>query len=120
MCVTGVLSDSYVKVVWNETIPAGTYFIIANYRGAQKVIGEFKIPPGGHKGRIFVSVDAEGSFFVAGNSGAMDTDGTVGLFTRPNPTADLSYEAGTTTMLGQAGSRVSCVSGPRREGAARQ
>ena len=61
LCAVGAIGaaevsvDNYIKVVWNETSPAGTYFIVANDKGAQKVIGEFEIPPGGYKARIFVS-----------------------------------------------------------------
>src|SRR6266576_3099765 len=54
---TGILVENYVRVVWTETTPPGTYLIVANDRGAQKVVGQFEIPPGGYKGRIFVSVN---------------------------------------------------------------
>src|SRR4051812_31299524 len=56
---TEVWRDNYIKVVWDETSPAGTYFIVANDKGAQKVIGEFEIPPGGHKGQVFICVHAQ-------------------------------------------------------------
>ena len=114
---TGVLEDNYIKVVWSETSNAGDYFIVANERGAQKVIGEFKIPAVGTKGRMFIPVNAQGSFIVAGNSGALNAEGSIGLCTRRSPTADLGYDAATTSILGEAGTRVSCVAGPRKEGA---
>jgi hypothetical protein len=114
---TGVLDDNYIRVVWDETSPAGTYFIVANDKGAQKVIGEFEIPPGGYKGRIFVAVNAQGSFIVAGDSSALNAEGSVGLCTRGGPTGDLGYHAATTSILGAAGTAVSSVSGPRRVGA---
>jgi hypothetical protein len=115
---TGDLVDKYIRVAWTETSPASTYSIVANYKGAQKVIGEFEIPPGGYKGRIFVRVNAQGSFTVAGNSGALNTEGSIGLFTQHGPTADLGYDAATTSILGEAGTRVSCVSGPHQVGGA--
>ena len=111
---TGVSVDNYIRVVWDETSPAGTYFIVANDKGAQKVIGEFEIPPGGHKGRIFAPIDAQGTFIVAGDSGALNADGSIGLCTRRGPTGDLGYDAATTSILGAAGTAVSSVSGPRR------
>ena len=106
--------DDYIQVMWDETSPAGTYFIVANDKGAQKVIGEFKIPPGGHKGRVFVCVNAQGSFIVAGSSDALKADGSIGLCTRRGPAGDLGYDAATTSMLGAAGTAVSSVSGPSR------
>lgn len=112
---TGV--DNYIKVVWDETSPAGTYFIVANDKGAQKVIGEIEIPPGGHKGRIFVPIDAQGAFIVAGDSGALNADRSIALCTRRGPTGDLGYDAATTSILGAAGTAVSSVTGPRRVGA---
>jgi hypothetical protein len=114
---TGALVDNYIKVVWEETSAADTYFIVANDTGAQKVIGRFEIPPGGHKGRMFVPVDAEGSFSVAGDSGGLNARRSIGLCTRPSPTGDLSYAGATTSILGAAGTTVSSVSGPRRVGA---
>ena len=113
---TGVSVDNYIKVVWNETSPAGTYFIVANDKGAQKVIGEFEIPPGGYKARIFVPIDAQGTFIVAGDSGALNADRSIALCTR-GPTGDRGYHAATTSILGAAGTAVSSVIGPRRVGA---
>ena len=110
--------DNYIQVVWDETTPAGTYFIVANDKGAQKVIGEFAIPPGGHKGRVFICVNAQGSFIVAGDSAALNADRSIALCTRRDPTGDdLRYHAATTSMLGAAGTAVSSVIGPRRVGA---
>jgi hypothetical protein len=111
---TGDLVDNYIKVVWDETSPAGTYLIVANDQSAQKVIGEFEIPPGGHKGRIFVPIDAQGTFKVAGDSGALNADGSIGLCTRRGRTGDVGYDAATTSILGAAGTAVSSVKGPRR------
>ena len=117
MGARGETGDNYVKVIWDETSPAGTYFIVANDKGAQKVIGEFEIPPGGHKGRVFVCVNTQGSFIVAGSSDALKADGSIGLCTRRGPAGDLGYYAATTSMLGAAGTAVSSVSGQRRVGA---
>ncbi len=105
----GVLEDNYIKVVWEETSPAGTYFIVTNEKGDRKVIGEFKIPPGGYKGRMFVRVNAQGSFIVAGDSGALNDDRSIGLCTRRGPAEDLDYDPGTTAMLGAAGTAVYSV-----------
>jgi Domain of unknown function (DUF4347) len=115
---TGVLEDNYVKVVWIETSSVGTYFIVVNDRGTRKVIGEFEIPPGGTKGRVFIQVNTKGSFIVAGTSGALNAEGSIGLFTRRSPTADLVYDAATTSILGAAGTRISCVSGRSQVGGA--
>ena len=104
-----VSADNYIKVVWDETTPAGTYFIVANDKGAQKVIGEFKIPPGGYKGRMFVCVNAQGSFIVAGNSGTLGADRSIGLCTRRGPAEDLDYDPATTAILGAAGTPVYSV-----------
>lgn len=112
----GDLVDNYIKVEWRDTTAPGSYFIVASEGGARKAIGKFEIPPGGHKGRIFVPVDAEGSFVVAGGSSASDAERSIGLFTRPSPSADLGYHAATTAVLGESGTRVSCISRPRREG----
>jgi len=115
---TEVWRDNYIKVVWDETSPAGTYFIVANDKGAQKVIGEFEIPPGGHKGQVFICVHAQGSFVVAGDSAALNADRSIALCTRRGPTGDdLGYHAATTSILGAAGTAVSSVIGPRRVGA---
>ncbi|MFO1097863.1 MAG: hypothetical protein U1E81_06185 [Xanthobacteraceae bacterium] len=114
---TGVLVDNYIKVAWTETSPPGAYFIVANDRGAQRIIGRFEIPPGGYKGRIFVCVDAQGSFIVAGETNAMNAEGSIGVFTRPSRTEDIGYDPATTSMLGAAGATVSSVSGPRQVGA---
>jgi hypothetical protein len=111
----GETRDNYIKVVWDETSSAGTYFIVANDKGAQEVVGEFEIPPGGHKGRVFICVNAQGSFTVAGSSDALKAEGSIGLCTRRGPTGDLGYDAATTSILGAAGTKVSSVSGPRRE-----
>ncbi len=109
MSAPGVLEDNYIKVVWEETSPAGTYFIVTNEKGDRKVIGEFKIPPGGYKGRMFVRVNAQGSFIVAGDSGALNDDRSIGLCTRRGPAEDLDYDPGTTAMLGAAGTAVYSV-----------
>jgi hypothetical protein len=114
MGARGETGDNYVKVIWDETSPAGTYFIVANDKGAQKVIGEFAIPPGGHRGRVFIPIDAQGTFIVAGDSGGLKADRSIGLCTRRDPAGDLGYDAATTSMLGAAGTAVSSVSGPRR------
>jgi len=102
-------ADNYIRVVWEETSPAGTYFIVSNEKGARKVIGEFKIPPGGHKGRMFVCVNAQGSFVVAGDSGALNADMSIGLCTRRGPAEDLDYDPATTEILGAAGTPVYSV-----------
>jgi hypothetical protein len=113
----GETGDDYIKVVWDETGRPGDYFIVSNDKGARKVIGEFAIPSGGYKARIFVAVKAQGSFIVAGDSDALNADGSIGLCTRHGPTGDLGYDAATTSILGAAGTAVSSVSGPRRVGA---
>lgn len=107
--------DNYIKVEWRDTTPPGRYFIVANERGARKAIGKFEIPAGGHNGRIFVPVDAEGSFLVAGKLSAVDAGKTIGLYSRSSPTADLGYDAVTTSLLGEVGTRVLCISRSRRE-----
>lgn len=112
----GDVVDNYIKVEWRDTTAPGSYFIVASEGGARKAIGKFEIPPGGYKGRIFVPVDAEGSFVVAGESWASDAQRSIGLFTRSSPSADLGYHAATTSVLGESGARVSCISRPRREG----
>lgn len=113
----GDLVDNYIKVEWEDAATAGTYFIVANEGGTRKNIGKFEIPPSGHKGRIFVPVAAGGSFVVAGKSEALSGDRSIGLFTRPSSAADLGYDAAATaSVLGESGSRVSCISRPRREG----
>ena len=123
LCTVGAIGaaevsvDNYIKVVWNETSPVGTYFIVANDKGAQKVIGEFEIPPGGYKARIFVCINAQGTFIVAGDFGALKADRSIALCTRRGPTGVLSYHAATTSILGAAGTAVSSVIGPRRVGA---
>ena len=114
MGARGETGGNYVKVIWDETSPAGTYFIVANDKGAQKVIGEFAIPPGGHKGRVFIPIDAQGTFIVAGDSGGLKADRSIGICTRRGPAGDLNYDAGTTLMLGAAGAAISSVSGPPR------
>ena len=114
---TEVSVDNYIKVVWDETTPAGTYFIVANDKGAQKVIGEFEIPRGGYKARIFVPIDAQGTFIVAGDSGALHADKSIALYTRRGPTGDRGYHAATTSILGAAGTAVFSVIVPRRVGA---
>ena len=111
----GETVDNYIKVAWDETTPPGDYFIVSNDKGARKVIGEFAIPSGGYKGRIFVVVKTQGSFIVAGDSSALNAEGSIGLCTRRDPTGDLDYDAATTSILGAAGSKVSSVSGPGRE-----
>ena len=109
LCTVGAIGaaevsvDNYIKVVWNETSPVGTYFIVANDKGAQKVIGQFEIPPGGYKARIFVPIDAQGTFIVAGDSGALNADRSIALCTRGGPTGDRGYHAATTSILGAAG-----------------
>jgi hypothetical protein len=103
------LTDNYIRVVWEETSPAGTYFVVTNEEGARKVIGEFKIPPGGHKGRMFVPVNAQGIFIVAGDSGALNADRSIGLCTRRGPAEDLDYDPATTAILGAAGTPVYSV-----------
>jgi hypothetical protein len=113
----GDLVDNYIKVEWGGATPPGSYFIVANERGAQKAIGKFEIPPGGRNGRIFVPVDAEGSFVVGESPCVSGPERTIGLFTRPLPTADLGYDAATTSVLGGTGTRISCISRLRREGA---
>ena len=102
-------ADNYINVVWDETSPAGTYFIVTNEKSARKVIGEFKIPPGGYKGRIFVPVNAQGSFIVAGDSGALNADRSIGLCTRRGPAEDLDYDPATTAILGAADTPVYSV-----------
>ena len=103
------ISDNYIRVMWDETSLAGTYFIVMNERGARKVIGEFVIPPGGYKGRMFVCVNAQGSFVVAGDSGALNADMSIGLCTRRGPAEDLDYDPATTAILGAAGTPVYSV-----------
>lgn len=112
----GDVVDNYIKLEWRDTTAPGSYFIVASEGGARKAIGKFEIPPGGYKGRIFVPVDAEGSFLVAGESWAPDAERTIGLFMRPSPAAELGYHAATTSVLGESGTRVSCISRLRREG----
>jgi hypothetical protein len=109
--------DNYIRVVWDETSPTGSYFIVANDKGARKIIGEFEIPPGGYKARIFVCINAQGTFIVAGDSGALKADRSIALCTRRGPTGVLGYHAATTSIMGAAGTAVSSVIGPRRVGA---
>src|SRR5262245_44936599 len=109
--------DNYIKVVWDETTPAGTYYIVENGKVSTQVIGEFESPPGANKGRRFVPIDAPGPFIVAGDSGALNADRSIALCTRRGPTGDLGYHAATTSILGTAGTAVSSVIGPRRVGA---
>ena len=111
----GDLVDNYIKVEWGHTTPPGSYVVVAIEGDDRKAIGKFEIPPGGRRGRIFVPVDAEGSFLVAGQCSAPNAERSLGLFTRSGLTADIGYDAATTSLLGQAGTRVSCVSRPRRE-----
>jgi hypothetical protein len=111
----GELVDNYIKVEWRDTTPPGFYFIVAEEGGTRKAIGKFEIPRGGHRGRIFVPVDAEGSFFVAGRLRALSAERTISLFTRSSPAADLAYDPATTSLLGEVGTRLSCICRPRRE-----
>ena len=111
----GELVDNYIKVEWRDTTPPGSYFIVAEEGGARRVIGKFEIPRGGHRGRIFVPVEAEGSFFVAGRLRALNAERIISLFTRASPTADLAYDPATTSLLGEVGTRLSCICRPRRE-----
>jgi len=115
----GELVDNYIKVEWRETTPPGSYFIVASEGNARKAIGKFEIPRGSRKGRIFVPVVAEGSFLVAGKFWAPTAEPTpertICLFTRSSAAADLGYDIATTSLLGEAGTRVSCISRPRRE-----
>jgi hypothetical protein len=111
----GELFDNYIKVEWRDTAAPGSYFIVADEGGARKVIGKVEIPRGGHRGRIFAPVDAEGAFIVAGKLWAVNAERAIGVFTRSSPTADLAYDPAATSMLGEAGTRVSCICRPRRE-----
>jgi len=110
----GETGDDYIRVVWDETGRPDHYFVVSNDTGARKVIGEFTIPTGGYKGRMFVAVKVQGSFIVAGDSDALNAEGTIGLCTRHGPTGELGYDAATTSILGAAGTAVSSVGGPRR------
>src|SRR5262249_30311489 len=109
--------DSYIRIVWSETIPAQTYHIVANLDGTQETIGKFSVPVGGYKGRIFVQVSAQGPFIVAGNRSAMHTLGTIGLFTQNNPTGEFDYDPITAIILGDSDYVLTCFKQPHNIGA---
>ena len=104
----GLLADNYLSVAFPVGTQPNKYFIVANLRGVQTVIGDFTVPKSPFAGSLAVMVSAHGSFDVAGSGDMMAAAQSIGLFTQSNPTSDIAYDTETTSILGPAGTTVSC------------
>jgi hypothetical protein len=101
--------DRYIKIRYPASASPNRYYVVANVEGAQTIIGNFTVPKGSFAGSIAILVNVEGPFTVAGSSDAMSTAGSIGLFTQDSPETKINYDRATTSILGAAGTTVSCV-----------
>lgn len=101
----------FVRIEYPASMRPNTYYLVANIRGTQRIIGNFSVPSVALPGAIAVPVSCPGPFKVAGNAAALDADGSIALFAQSATDNKLSYDTATTSVLGAAGTVVSSISG---------
>jgi hypothetical protein len=104
------MAERYISVRFPASTRPNRYYLVANLAGTQTIIGSFGVPNGNLAGSIAVVVSVQGYFTVAGSAAAMTSIGSMGLFSQHSPESDLVYDSATTSILGEAGTTISCSS----------